>query len=89
MKNETSLTIQNLNSAKALIEKANVSQLKEIINKAEALRIYAIQAKKGLEIQNQRAEIKLRAERRIGVQLKTQIKTGNPQFLQYQTIILK
>ena len=25
MKNETSLTIQNLNSAKALIEKANVS----------------------------------------------------------------
>lgn len=67
---EKSLTIYNLECAKSLIEKANTSQLKEIINKAETLRIYAIQAKKGLEIQNQVAEIKLRAERRIGEKLK-------------------
>ena len=70
VKIETSLTLQNLNNAKALIEKANTAQLKEIISRAEALRVYAAQAKQGLIIQNQCAEIKLRAERRIGEQLK-------------------
>src|SRR3990167_6139697 len=89
MKIETSLTIQNLNSAKALIEKATTSQLKEIIGRAEALRVYATQAKKGLEIQNQCAEIKLRAERRIGERLAVEVKAGNPQLLQDETIGLK
>ena len=71
-----SLTLQNLNNAKAIIEKANIHQLKEIISRAEALKVYAAQAKKGLEIQNQVAEIKLRAERKIGEQLKVQVKHG-------------
>ncbi len=60
------ITLDNLSRAKELIEIANVSQLKEIIARSEALKIYAAQAKKGLEIQNQVAEIKLRAEKRIG-----------------------
>lgn len=74
-----SLTLDNLSSAKTLIEKANTAQLKEIISRAEALRIYAQQAKKGLEIQNQVAEIKLRAERRIGDQLKEMPKNKGAQ----------
>ena len=64
------ITLDNLSRAKELIEIANVSQLKEIIARSEALKIYAAQAKKGLEIQNQVAEIKLRAEKRIGEMLK-------------------
>ena len=74
-----SITLNNLSSAKELIQKATVSQLKEVIGRAEALRVYAAQAKKGLEIQNQCAEIKLRAERRIGEQLKDMPKKqGDP-----------
>ena len=89
MSKDTSLTLENLNSAKSIIEKANLSQLKEIINRAEALRIYAAQAKKGLEIQNQVAEIKLRAERRIGEQLKTEIKQGQRSDLSRDVTSLK
>ncbi len=83
------ITFENLDKAKALIEKANVSQLKEIISRAEALRVYAQEAKKGLEIQNKAAEIKLYAERRIGKELKEQIKVGNPQLSRATTIGLK
>ena len=83
---DTSLTLRTLDSAKGLIEKASTSQLKEIISRAEALRVYAMQAKKGLEIQNQCAEIKLRAERRIGEQLKQEVKAGNPQLSKATTI---
>lgn len=86
---ETSLTIRNLDGARAMIEKANTAQLKEIISRAESLRVYAEQAKKGLEIQNQCAEIKLRAERRIGERLREEVKPGNPQLSHGSTIGLE
>jgi len=83
------ITIENLDKAKALIEKANVSQLKEIISQAEAMKVYAQQAKRGLEIQNQVAEIKLRAERRIGECLKTEIKHGGDRKSSSPDVTLK
>jgi len=60
------LSLDNLDKAKALVEQAGLLQLKEIISRADALKVYAQQAKRGLEIQNQCAEIKLRAEKRLG-----------------------
>lgn len=47
----------------------NLDEIKEIRNKAEALRLYAKQAGESLEMQNMCAEIKLRAERRAGALL--------------------
>lgn len=50
----------------ALIEAHSIDDVKEIRDKAEALRQYAKQAGESLENQNMIAEIKLRAERRAG-----------------------
>jgi N6-adenosine-specific RNA methylase IME4 len=50
----------------ALVESHRIDDVKEIRDKAEALRLYAKQAGEGLENQNMMAEIKLRAERRCG-----------------------
>jgi len=50
----------------AIAECKNVDELKQIRDKAQALKAYAKQAKESLEAQNNIAEIKLRAERRIG-----------------------
>ncbi len=50
----------------ALAKAKTVDEVKEIRDKAEALRIYTRQAGEGLEMQNWCAEIKLRAERRAG-----------------------
>ena len=44
--------------------------MKDIRDKAEAMRLYAKQAGESLEMQNEIAEIKLRAERRAGEILK-------------------
>ena len=44
----------------------DLDEVKDIRDKAEALRMYAKQAKLGLHDQNRMAEIKLRAERRAG-----------------------
>lgn len=49
-----------------LAEVRDVDEVKSIRDKAEAMRIYAKEAKLGLEAQNHAAEIKLRAERRAG-----------------------
>ena len=50
----------------ALVESHRIDDVKDIRDKAEALRLYAKQAGEGLENQNMMAEIKLRAERRCG-----------------------
>ena len=50
----------------ALAKAKTVDEVKEIRDKAEALRLYTRQAGEGLEMQNWCAEIKLRAERRAG-----------------------
>jgi len=56
-----------MNEAKhQIIMAKSVDEVKNIRDKAEALRIYAKQANLGLEIQNDCAEIKIRAERKAG-----------------------
>jgi len=53
--------------AKQAIEEAHsIDELKNIRDKAEALRLYVKQQKESLGVQNKIAEIKLRCERRIG-----------------------
>jgi len=49
-----------------LVLAVNIDEVKEIRDKAEALRMYAKQAGESLEMQNQCAEIKIRAARRAG-----------------------
>jgi hypothetical protein len=49
-----------------LAEASSIGEVKAVIDKAEALRLYYRKATDGLEIQNRAAEIKLRAERRAG-----------------------
>lgn len=61
----------HFNRAKSELAKAtNIDEVKTIRDKAEALRVYAKQAGECLEMQNQCAEIKIRAERRAGEMLK-------------------
>ncbi len=50
----------------ALAEARSIDEVKDVRDKAEALRIYAIQRGESHEMQNDIAEIKVRAERRIG-----------------------
>ena len=54
----------------------DIGQLKDIKDKAEALRVYVRKAEKGFAKQNQYAEVKIRAERRCGEILATEIKHG-------------
>ena len=49
-----------------LAQARTVDEVKDIRDRAEALRLYTRQAGEGLEMQNWCAEIKLRAERRVG-----------------------
>ena len=70
--------IENLDKAKASVKEANLSQAREIISEAAALRVYAEQANKSLETQNQCAEIKIRAERRAG-ELLRRVARATPQ----------
>lgn len=66
-----------LTKAREQIEKANnVGEVKAIRDRAEAMRIYVKQAEESLAIQNQCAEIKLRAERRAGDLLKQMAESG-------------
>lgn len=53
-------------ASRYLAEVKSVDEVKDIRDKAEAMRVYAKQARLGLESQNYAAEIKLRAERRAG-----------------------
>jgi hypothetical protein len=53
-------------AAQALAASSDLKQIKSIRDKAEAARKYAQNAALGLQIQNQAAELKLRAERRAG-----------------------
>jgi hypothetical protein len=53
-------------AGQALAEAQSFEQIKEIRDKAEAVRKYAQSASLGLDIQNRAAEVKLRAERQAG-----------------------
>lgn len=62
--------IAHFDAAKAALAKAHsIDEVKNIRDKAQALTLYARQAGESLEMQNQCAEIKLRAERRAGEML--------------------
>ena len=59
--------LRGLDSAQRMLAKLqNLDEIKEIRDKAEALRQYAKSADLGFKAQNQAAEVKLRAERRAG-----------------------
>lgn len=67
----TNNTLTAFNEAyRSLMVAKKIDEVKEIRDKAEALRIYVKQQGQGLEMQNACAEIKLRAERRAGELLK-------------------
>lgn len=66
------------NKAKqAIIEAKSIDEVKSIKDKAEVMRAYAKQVGESLEVQNNICEIKLRAERKMGVMLKeTELNKG-------------
>ncbi len=67
MSREASYSLSRIGNAKAALSQAkNLSDVLEIRDKAEAIRVYIKAAGEGLEVQNQAAEIKLRAERKAG-----------------------
>lgn len=67
LSDDNSRSLALLSQAKnAIAEASSLDELKTIRDKAEAARKYAQAAGLGLEIQNQAAEIKLRAERKAG-----------------------
>lgn len=61
---------------RALAEASTVDEIKSIIDKAEAARMYAKKAQLGLESQNKCAAIKLLAERMAGKMLKEMADSG-------------
>jgi hypothetical protein len=61
---------------RALAEAKTIDEVKDIRDKAEALRLYVKQQGESLEMQNDIAEIKLRAERRAGKLLAEMAENG-------------
>src|SRR5687767_13746949 len=51
---------------KAIVESKSIHEVKSMRDKAAAVRMYLKQQNESLEIQNEAAEIKIRAERRAG-----------------------
>jgi len=77
MTNRVSQDLQILNRiSRALAETTDVQEVKSIRDQAEAVRHYARNAALGFEIQNQAAEVKLRAERRAGELLTKMVSRG-------------
>lgn len=60
----------------AIEESRSIHEIKDIRDKAEAIRLYAKQSGDGLEVQNAAAEVKIRAERRAGELLKQMADAG-------------
>lgn len=61
----TELIVWN-DAIKAIEEARTIDEIKDVRDKAEALRLYSKQAGETLEVQNAIAEIKIRAERKAG-----------------------
>lgn len=68
---QSTAPLARLETARRLLAEARtIDEVKTIRDTAEQMRLYAQQARLGLEAQNSAAEIKLRAERRAGEMLK-------------------
>lgn len=77
----TTATLVKFNAAKnALAQARSVDEVKQVRDKAAALRLYARQQYESRQMQNDIAEIKLRAERRLGELLaeREKAKGGQP-----------
>jgi N6-adenosine-specific RNA methylase IME4 len=76
------------NAKKAIAECKSIDEVKNIIDKAQAMKAYAKQINESLQVQNDIAEIKLRAERKAGEMLKetSKQKPGEYQRLQDVTV---
>jgi len=74
MKSEALIFMDRARQELAKVTK--IEEAKGIRDKAEVLRIYAKKIGKGLEVQNQCAEIKIRVERKAGELIPKQIITG-------------
>jgi N6-adenosine-specific RNA methylase IME4 len=70
MADESTQLVQFDRARIALAEATRIDEVKQIRDQAEALRQYIRQQKGSFEMQNQAAEIKLRAERRAGEMLR-------------------
>ena len=69
------------NARRELELATNIDEVKDLRDKAEALRLYMRQAGESLEMQNKCAEIKIRAERRAGEILKEREKNPGTRML--------
>lgn len=81
---ETANPLARLEAAhRMLAEARTVDEVKELRDKAEVARLYARERDLGLEAQNYAAEIKIRAERKLGELLAEMPKNvgGNPNHL--------
>lgn len=72
---ETAITLFD-RARQALAEAKNIDEVKQVRDQAEALRLYVRQQGESLEMQNDIAEIKLRAERRAGELLREMATSG-------------
>lgn len=82
--------LAKLSAATTALEQAkSLDEVKQIINIAEAAKVYVRAAKLGLEAANHAAEIKLRAERKAGEMLKQleRAPEGRPQKLNQPEIV--
>jgi len=62
-----------------LVSASSIEEVNELRARAEAVRVYTRQAELGKEAENAAAEIRLRAERRVGELLRqTDLRRGNP-----------
>jgi len=64
----------------ALAVASSIDEVKDIRDKAESIRSYYRQQRDSLSVQNHAAELKLRAERRLGEMLQETVSAGNPQL---------
>ena len=72
----------------ALATSTSLPEVKDFRDRAAAIQVWLREQRAGFELQNQVAEMKIRAERRLGELLRDTVRAGNPQLLHDATISL-